>query len=724
VTLPLILAAALVGCGGGAREQQQDVASIEAPSNAPTPTDTTSVTSPSVPGPHALIIGLDGVTYGAVRAGMADGTLPNIAKLKVSLAYSGGTPGEQTQQANLPTPGWATLLSGNWANLHHVTSDVSAQAIQGGSVFDALRSKGTGLNGAVLASSNIASLLATQRDAGALDALIDCSNDALADDCVTRQALSLIDKSYGTVVAQYHAATNVAQSKGTGSSAYAKTVRNLDQVIGTLLSEIARKPDERWLVILTSAHGLSIAGGTDGLPLVPESTTFIGLNQDFNDTSGIGAAAPATVDELRAYPSIADVTPMVLSHFSATPAVQAYGMYGSQLIGTPPVSNLSVGVNTTNANSANLQATLDWIAPAGDKPIYVLRDGQVVASLPARTTSYIDYGLRAYILGRYSTGGTSTVRYTVQVGETGAARSVQTMPLSYTPMLASLADGLYVYYPFSSTLPAVDVKGSSTLAPSASDLDAKVGTIVTGPFGDGSYGLKVDLNYTDANKYEGYALTFNSPTLDPTYTTDAATAPPVFTVGYWFQYPTAACITSGDFVAIGNKNFGSGGNPGFAMAVYSASSGTGCTLRTNASDGSSRVDYGAGSASNQQWAYAISVIDGRSRKITAYVWDPVLGLRQGTLALTSQNLAKLYTGPGATCGDANKCGAAFASWGLGTDGSRRYRVTGNGNQPYGGTSTNYALAFSDLAIWNRALTAAEIASIYQSGMPISSVLPQ
>ena len=38
----------------------------------------------------------DGVTYNAIQAGIANNTLPNFAKLKVSVAYSGGTPGGLT----------------------------------------------------------------------------------------------------------------------------------------------------------------------------------------------------------------------------------------------------------------------------------------------------------------------------------------------------------------------------------------------------------------------------------------------------------------------------------------------------------------------------------------------------------------------------------------------------------------------------------------------------
>lgn len=722
--MSLTLAGALTGCFDGSDSSTSSSAAT--PPDNSTGTDNPPGSGDTTTGPaanRALIIGLDGVTYNAIQAGIADNTLPNFAKLKVSVAYSGGTPGGLTQQANLANPGWATVLSGNWANLHQVTSDGSGLPIQGGSLFEMLKAKTGALNGAAVASPNIAGLMKTQHDSAALDTLYDCSDDAAADDCVTKQTLGLIGGAYTTVVAQYHAATDVALGYGTASSSYTNAVKKLDDALGTLMAETAKKPNEKWLVVLTSAYGLSTTGSADGLPLLPESTTFVALNQGFNSSTGVNAIPPATLSALYAYPSIADITPTVLTFFNATPAAAAYKMYGSELIGDPGVSQLNVAVSTSNFNQPTADATLTWTAPAtGD--ITVLRDGAVIATLPAGTARYVDSGLRDYIVSQYAQGGTHTAAYTVQAGMGGALRATQSAPVSYAPILASVTNGLFVYYPFTGSLPALDVKSNSTLGAFATDLDPSAGVLVDGPFGPSSQGLKVSMKYTDAANNEGYAFTFNSQALDPTNS-----AAPVFSVGFWTKIPRNSCIVGGDYPLIGNKNFVSGANPGFAVAIYSNSAGTGCTVRVNFADNANRSDSSA-AVSNNQWVYTAVAFDGLNKLVNWYVYDPVLGLRSGTLNGASVNMTKLYTGINAAPISGKN---GYASWGLGTDGTGMYYFNQlDANRPKwnvttGGVTTatpsrDYDAAFAELAFWNRLLTPTEVSSIYQSQMPLSSAL--
>ncbi|OWT69031.1 MULTISPECIES: hypothetical protein [unclassified Achromobacter] len=721
LSLSLAVATALGGCSDGSDSSDADDA-VTAPNTPPTDSGPATDT-PAAGASRALIVGLDGVTYNAIQAGLANGTLPNFAKLKVSVAYSGGMPGGQTQQANLHTPGWATLLSGNWANLHQVTSDASGLAIQGGSVFEVLKAKGTGLNGAAVASPNIASLLASQHDSSALDTLHDCSNTAAADDCVTEQTLGLIDGAYTTVVAQYHAATDVALGYGTGSSSYANAVRKLDAALGKLLAETAKNPKDKWLVVLTSAYGLGVTGSADGLPLLAESTTFVALNQGLNNAAGVNAVPPATLSALYAYPSIADVTPTVLAYFNATPAAAAYTMYGSQLIGDLAVSQLNVALSTSNFNQPTANATVSWTAPETGA-INVLRDGEVIATLPAGTARYVDDGLRDHITSLYPQGGTHTADYVVQAGAGGGLRAIRSAPLSYAPIMPSVSNGLFVYYPMNNTLPPVDAKGNSTLGPFASDLDPATGVVVDGPFGASSHGVQVNLKYTNASNQEGYALTFNGQALDPTN----ATAP-VFSVGFWTRIPRDSCIVGGDYPLVGNKNFKSGANPGFAMAIYGVAAGTGCTLRVNFGDNTNRADSSA-AVSNNQWVYAAVTFDGVGKTANWYVYDPILGLRTGSLNGASVDMAKLYTGTNAVPITGKN---GYASWGLGTDGTGQYYFNQtDANRPKwnvttGGTTTatpsrDYDAAFTELAFWNRLLTPAEVTSIYQSQMPLSTVL--
>ena len=361
------LVGALAGCGGGGSDSGTPFAAIPASSapaspalagggspDAPSADDGSSTT----PTPRTLVIDLDGATYSAVQSGIAAGKLPNLAQLSVRLAYSGGIAGTPGQQPTLDTPGWATLLTGSWASRHQVLSDAPRQAPHAGTVFQIARAANTGMNGAAVASGGLAQLLTSDHDSGSLDALSDCSRDASATDCVTVQAAQFIASDYGTVLAQYHAAKDAALDFGLGSTQYTGVLATLDKAVGALVAAAAKRRNSRWLVVVTGNHGLSANSQDDGLPLVPESSTFIGLNQAANiATKGVGAAVPAKLGDLYAYASIADIAPTVLGYLNALPGAKNYAMDGAQLVGAQPVSQLSASVGNNNSADANVQLT-------------------------------------------------------------------------------------------------------------------------------------------------------------------------------------------------------------------------------------------------------------------------------------------------------------------------------------------------------------------------------
>ena len=118
----LLATSALAGCGGGDDDDEEPVA-------PPTQPPVTSPGEASVD--KVLFVGVDGLTYDALRRGMADKTLPNIGQLTATRAWTGGVTGTVTQQPTLAAPGWATLLTGQWADVHGVRSNAQGQAIPG-----------------------------------------------------------------------------------------------------------------------------------------------------------------------------------------------------------------------------------------------------------------------------------------------------------------------------------------------------------------------------------------------------------------------------------------------------------------------------------------------------------------------------------------------------------------------------------------------------------------
>ncbi|WP_321815627.1 MULTISPECIES: LamG-like jellyroll fold domain-containing protein [unclassified Paraburkholderia] len=678
----LVLAGALAGCGGDAAQSPGTQVNSSTANSATSNNSSTTTT----PVNKMLVIELDGVTYNALTTAIAAGKLPNLARLKIAPAYSGGVNSTLSQQPNLDTPGWATLVTGTWADRHQINSDASGQALHAPTVFSMLKSAGAGTLGAAVDSPGYAAILAPEQNAGFLDSVVNCAS---VDSCVTKQGVSMIDNGYTLVVAQYHSAQDAALNWGVNSTNYASTLAQLDSAVGTLIAETAQRSNENWLVMVSASHGLNAAGGTDGLPLAPESTSFIGMNVQSNGRQG-SSAAPTSLADLYTRASIADIAPTLLAWRGALPAAASYALDGGELTGQQPVSQL-LGVT----GSDNASTVLTWTAPSSGA-ITVLRDGQQIAALPAGTTTYTDSNLGV------STTGAYTFNYTVAAGTAPAASLIRVAyvapppPPAPPPALATtLTNGLATYYPFGA-LPAIDKMGASTLAAWASDADG--GALTTDTFG--GKGLKIDTSIVDTNGFDGYRL----------QQTNDVTKQAQFTLGFWFM-TSCQNLTGNGTPILSNKNYYSGGNAGIAIGLFPGSS-TSCNVRFNIGDGSTRNDMNSATVTANKWAYVALTIDTTGKTMTGYVFDPVLGEQKYSTSVTA-NVAKL---PG------------LGSFGLNEDGTGQYYMNAcKDTAPY--TAGKCAAtppdvqSFGDLAFWSRTVTEAELQTVYGSGKPLSTLLP-
>lgn len=712
----LALVAALGGCGGESTQPSANPLSsstangspgASAPSSASDATNGNPGSTPSGSTPSGstgsgtppsgnqsstppvnkmLVIELDGVTYNALTSGISGGKLPNLAKLSIAPAYSGGVNSTLSQQPNLDTPGWATIVTGTWADRHQINSDAPNQALHAPTVFSMLKSAGAGKIGAAVDSAGFAAILAPDQNAGNLDSVTSCAS---VDSCVTNQSTSLIGNGYSLVVAQYHSAQDAALNWGVNSTNYANTLMQLDSAVGTLVNATAQRSNERWLVLVTASHGLNAAGGTDGLPLAPESTSFVGINQQANGRLS-NPVAPTSLADLYTRASIADLAPTLLAYQNALPDAASYALDGGELIGQQPVSQL-VGVT----GSDNASTVLTWKAPASGA-ITVLRNGQQIASLPAGTTTYTDSQLGV------STTGAYTFDYAVAAGGAAVSSLVQVEyvappppPPPPPPLATTLTNGLSSYYPFGA-LPAIDKMSASTMGPWAADADG--GSLTADPFG--GQGLKVDTNIVDTNGFDGYKLV---------QTTDV-TKSAQFTMGFWFM-TSCQNVTGNGTPIFSNKNYYTGGNAGIAIGLFPGSS-TSCNVRFNIGDGSTRNDMNSATVTANKWAYIAFTIDTVGKTMTGYVFDPVLGEEKYTASVTV-NVTKL---PG------------LGVFGLNEDGTGQYYMNScKDTPPYTvgkcAASPPDVQSFGDLALWNRTVTESELQSVFGSGKPLSTLLP-
>ncbi|WP_254598694.1 alkaline phosphatase family protein [Achromobacter piechaudii] len=659
----LLATSALAGCGGG--DDDDDAAT------APPPTTQPPVTEPAQPrADKVLFIGVDGLTYDAMRRGVADRSLANLGQLTATRAWTGGVTGEVTQQPTLATPGWATLLTGQWADVHGVRSNAAGQAMKAATLFQRIKQAQpqARLAGAFNSPAQ-ASLLGGDRDAGYLQALTDCAG---VDDCVASQARDRITEGYDVVVAQFGAPERAASDNGFNAS-YDAVIRQTDAAIGVLAKQLAERraahPNENWLMVVASSHGLGKTGVADGLALSENKTILLAANQPA--LLG-GSADDASFDGVwdsnwYALPSAADVAPTMLAHLGALPAPAQYDMAGTPLSETLALRRLSARTSMDNKT-----VTLSWVRvgePEGD--IVVSRDGVEVARLAGTEASYADSGFT------FDTEGVHTLNYTVSAGRATSATRASVVYTKPVPLLASLRTGLTMLFPFEGNVTDI-AAGGGQITP--------YDGVQTPAFADAGVFGKMFKNDRGSAALGAFKLDYPAGMLDSLS---------AFTIGFWYQSDG----TANDRSILGNKDYNSGGNPGITIAQWA-----GPELRFNLAGGGSRVDINGVKFTPNKPVYIAMAIDKTAKTMTAFVYDSEIGFTRRVTATGSVNLAQV-------------AGLFGPHIGLNEDGRGTYGIC------CAGTKGPYTMNFDDLAFWSRALTEDEVKSLALSGKSVSELFP-
>ncbi|WP_432723577.1 hypothetical protein R0381_000963 [Jeongeupia wiesaeckerbachi] len=665
----LALIVALAACGGGDDSQNAGAPELGA---RPTPTPAPTVTARKV-----LLVELDGLSYPKLKEGIAQGQLPNLARLKARPAYSGGVIGTQTQQPTLDAPGWSTVLSGTWANRHQVRSDAPGQAMQADSVFKLLKDSRSAKTAGVVGSSALAQLLAREQNAGRLDSLTDCAN---VDSCVADGASARIQSGYDLVYAQFHSAADVAATSGFHQG-YRNVLASLDAALGRLQTATAQRaaanPGEDWLIIVTAAHGLAKTGSSDGLPVLDNALTFIALDRDGNALLGSDDAVPDSFDALYTHASLADITPTVLAFAGKQPAIAGHAIDGAPLIGDPAVAQLR-----SKAGSEHASVQLSWRGfTDASRSTEIWRDGRKLQTLAGDATTFTDSSIAPAASGLYR------FNYTVVANGIPVSIIAQLDYVKPVVLEASLTNGLLYFYGFDGNTVS-DARGGSSLNAWPAGVDG--GTPVADGFGGKA--LQVDGAVTDANGFAGYKLVQNG--------ADVAGLPQ-FTIGFWLR--TDCVMGTGNGASIlANKNYDSGANAGIALGMFS-----GCEVRFNLGSGGVRDEIGGSRFSANQWAYLALSVDAANRKMSAYLFDPVLGEQKTeNKAISNTDVSKLK---------------GLGVFGLNEDGTGQYYKRNCGSTSC--ATPRGKMAFNDLAVWSRTLTLTELRSIYASNRSLTTLNP-
>ncbi len=650
---------ALAGCGG------DDKSDGDAATPPPPPATQPGAGSAA----KVLFIGMDGLTYDAYRQGVADKSLPGLAQLTVTRSWTGGVTGGVTQQPTLLVPGWTTLLTGQWADQHGVRSNAAGQAPKTPTLFQRVKTaKPAARTAAAFNSTLLASLAGNDRAAGYLQSLTDCAG---VDDCVASQARDRITEGYDVVVAQFGAAETAAQA-GSFGPAYQATLRQTDAALGALLAQVAARradhPEENWLVVVASSHGLDRTGGSDGLQLSPNKTTLLAMNRQ--PLLG-GSADDASFDGVwnsawYALPSAADAAPTVLAHLGALPAAGHYDMAGAAL-----TESVALRRAASRTSMDNKTVSLSWTrvgVPVGD--IVIARDGKELARLPGTATDYADTAFS------FTTEGVHELNYTISVGGAVTAVRATVVYTAPVPLLPSLRTGLTMLFPFEG-----DVTDKAAGGGAITPYD---GVQAPAFANQGVFG-KMFQNQRTADPLGAFKLDYPAGLLD---TVSA------FTIGFWYQSDG----TANDRSILGNKDYNSGGNPGITIAQWA-----GPELRFNLAGGA-RVDINGVKFTPNKPIYVAMAINKTAKTMTAYVYDPELGFTSRSTPTGTVDLTRI-------------AGVFGPHLGLNEDGKGTYGVC------CAGTKGPYTMYFDDLAFWSRALTEAEVRSLALSGKSVSELFP-
>ncbi|HCA15576.1 MAG TPA: hypothetical protein DEO64_00320 [Alcaligenes faecalis] len=672
--ISLSLALLLSACGSGSSGSDSPGTPGVDPEN---PTVEPGDKPQALGGKKALIVTIDGLSYEALLQARQAGQHPALKSLTIAPAQTGGYVGTPSEQRTLPLPGWASLITGVWADQHGL--------------------RGVGTNSPELNAPTLLALASTPPQAAmALSTadyrtlwsqdlqegrIIEAANCTDSDSCVSEQTQKYLQEGKSLILAQIQAPARAATQGGLGSPAYQQAVQEsllaLDKLLAIIEQRKQADASEDWLLILTTSYGLDEFGGTTGSQFNRNKTSFIATNKTLASLPAIDGQVTSSTD-MNTLAAVIDIAPTVLSHLGIQS--EPYRFRGSSLQADSRVHNLAFS-KPADKNMVDLSWALQGET---SQEIQVMRDGKLIATLPAGSTQYSDP------LPASETAQTYSLYYSVQVGQ---AASTLKAEVGYQPppkLADTLKNGLRSYYTFSAQ-PFTDSKGGSSLQTATPAIPA--GQLIAGDFLDPSTpkgGLRIVGSNADSNGNRGYRLSMSRDLF-------SLASVQQMTIGFWLRTPNNCQGYGASIMA--NKNYDSGNNPGFALGLFNAN---GCDIRFNTGYGGGRNESQGYNITPDEWAYVAVVIDKAEGKMLGHVFDPKKGAQFGSVALEARTLQALG-------------GTGTGELGLNED------VTGQYYKRWGRSDIN--MDFGELAMWDRALSTDELTSIFESRQPLSSLQP-
>lgn len=259
-----------------------------------------------------LLIGLDGLQYEILK----NYPTPNLDKLYLSPNYTGGIDGDETEQETSSGPGWATVLTGVWANQHHITENNDALRSPYPSVFKRIKDA---YPSATLASfagwdtihNNFAEDMKLVDHVGSYG-YMDTYEET--DVVVQEKTLEVINNEKADFIFSYISNFDAtAHEKGYGKET-AHVLDVVDHSIGELLAATAKQTHIDWVIIVASDHGRNPDGYHHGPQTVNNKTTFFATNKKEFHNEHLNQKI-STFESLYSLPPQTEVAELILGSF-------------------------------------------------------------------------------------------------------------------------------------------------------------------------------------------------------------------------------------------------------------------------------------------------------------------------------------------------------------------------------------------------------------------------
>lgn len=250
-----------------------------------------------------LVLGLDGVQFEKI----AQANTPNLDSLYMTRAFTGGIASTNNLQATQSGPGWASILTGVWADQHLINSDTALNSASD-SFLKQIESR---INNIYTAS--IWSWPNPNKQFFANEnSMIDTRLQDLSDEQVITESLNAITElNYDVIFAALDEPDHVAHTEGFSQN-YLASIHHADEQLGQLLEAIKQREDtlsEQWLVLVVTDHGRDTQGFNHGGQSESERTVFIASNQPLT----YSCQANQVLNEC---PSHVDISPTIFEHLA------------------------------------------------------------------------------------------------------------------------------------------------------------------------------------------------------------------------------------------------------------------------------------------------------------------------------------------------------------------------------------------------------------------------